>query len=195
MNKLVKKKKKKIEKHNLMTDELKRPTEQLKNYVDFLLTVSKKELKKEKLTENEYGTIERFGASIEYFTLSIIDPDIYFQEWSQVEGPDKSIAIVADIYTRNVLNCSKNGILHEAVGNANNIFVVVEIEGNLYLTNGAVFSYYEFIQPLNKRLTDEEWQKMLEKNKAPSVPVWMEKIMIKSDAPKVDEKVFYSSGC
>jgi len=71
---------------------------------------------------------------------------------------------------------------------------VVEIEGNLYLTKGATFSYYEFIQPLNNRLTDEEWQEMLEKKKAPSVPVWIEKIMIK-DTPKVDERVFYSSGC
>ena len=183
-----------LEKNNLMTDELKGRTEQLKNYADFLLTVSKKELKKEKLTESEYNTIEKFGASIEYFTLSVVDPDKYFDKWSQVEGADKSIAIVADIYTRNILGCPKNGILHEAVGNANNIFVVVEIEGNLYLTKGAVFSYYELIQPLNNRLTDEEWQKMLEKNKAPSVPVWIEKYMIK-DTPKVDEKVFYSSGC
>jgi len=184
-----------LEKNNLMTDELKGRTNQMKDYTDFLLTISKKELKKEKLTEREYSAIEYFGASIEYFTLSVVDPDKGFSEWNQVEGPDKSIAIVADIYTRNVPGCSKNGILHEAVGNANNIFVVVEIEGNLYLTKGAVFSYYEFVQPLNKRLTDEEWQKMLEKNKAPSVPVWIEKYMIKSDAPKVDEKVFYSSGC
>ena len=183
-----------LEENNLMTDELKGRTAQMKDYIDFLLTVSNKELKKEKLTESEYNTIEYFGASIEHFTLSVVDPDKSFDEWSQVEGPDKSIAIVADIYTRNIPDCPKNGILHEAVGNANNIFVVVEIEGNLYLTKGATFSYYEFIQPLNNRLTDEEWQEMLEKKKAPSVPVWIEKIMIK-DTPKVDERVFYSSGC
>ena len=183
-----------LEKNNLMTEVLESRTKQLKDYADFLLIVSKKELKKEKLTESEYNTIEHFGASIENFTLSVVDPNKYFSDWSQVEGPDKSIAIVADIYTRNIAGCSKNGILHEAVGNANNIFVVVEIEGNLYLTKGAVFSYYEFVKPLNKRLTDEEWQEMLEKKKAPPVPVWIEKIMI-NNAPKVDEKVSYSSGC
>ena len=29
-----------------------------------------------------------------------------------------------------------------------------------------VFSYYEFVEPLGSRLTDEEWQKRLENNKA-----------------------------
>ena len=56
-----------------------------------------------------------------------------------MQGPDKSIAVVADIYTRNVRGCDKNGVLHVATGNANNIYVVVEIEGNLYLTRGATF--------------------------------------------------------
>ena len=88
--------------------------------------------------------------------------DLHLDDWSLVQGPDKSIAIVADIYTRNIRGCNKNGILHVATGNANNIYVVVEIEGNLYLTRGATFSYYEFVQPLGTRLTDEEWQKMLE---------------------------------
>lgn len=96
------------------------------------------------------------GSSIEYFTLSVVDPDLHLDDWSLVQGPDKSIAIVADIYTRNIRGCNKNGILHIATGNANNIYVVVEIEGNLYLTRGATFSYYEFVQPLGTRLTDEE---------------------------------------
>ena len=134
------------------------------------------------------------GSSIEYFTLSVIDPDLHLDNWSLVQGPDKSIAVVADIYTRNIVGCNKNGILHVATGNANNIYVVVEIEGNLYLTRGATFSYYEFVQPLDKRLTDEEWQKMLEEKKAPAVPEWMKNILIEKE-PHVNDRIFYSSGC
>ncbi|GHT03040.1 hypothetical protein AGMMS49525_07470 [Bacteroidia bacterium] len=183
-----------LTKNNLMTEDLKYRTEQLTDKVKFLLAVSKKELKKEKLTEAEYSTIRTFGASIEYFTLSVLDPDITPDAWGLVEGPDRSIAVVADIYTRNVLDCPKDGILHEAVGKANNIFVTVEIEGNLYLTKGATFSYYEFVQPLNDRLTDEEWQKRLENGKAPALPKWMNKVMI--NIPPVDnERITYSSGC
>ena len=134
------------------------------------------------------------GSSIEHYTLQVIHPDLYLDTWSLVKGPDKSIAVVADIYTRNVQDCDKNGILHVATGNANSIYVVVEIGGYLYLTRGATFSYYEFVQPLGTRLTDEEWQKMLERKKAPAIPEWMKGIVVDKE-PTSDERMFYSSGC
>ena len=37
-------------------------------------------------------------------------------------------------------------------------------------------------------------QKMLEEKKAPAVPEWMKKILLEKE-PKVDDRVFYSSGC
>ncbi len=183
-----------LQQNDCMTDDLKGKTDQLNDYVTFLIQVTEKELRGEKLTEPEYRTLEYMGSSIEYFTLSVVDPDLHLDDWSLVQGPDKSIAIVADIYTRNIRGCNKNGILHVATGNANNIYVVVEIEGNLYLTRGATFSYYEFVQPLGTRLTDEEWQKMLEEKKAPAVPEWMKSILIEKER-HVDERVFYSYGC
>ena len=183
-----------LQQNDCMTDDLKGKTDQLNDYVTFLIQVTEKELRGEKLTEPEYRTLEYMGSSIEYFTLSVVDPDLHLDDWSLVQGPDKSIAIVAGIYTRNIRGCNKNGILHIATGNANNIYVVVEIEGNLYLTRGATFSYYEFVQPLGTRLTDEEWQQMLEEKKAPAVPEWMKSILIEKE-PHVNERVFYSSGC
>lgn len=183
-----------LKKNNLLTPDIKGKTEQLADYISFLIQVTKKELAKQPLTEKEYQTIEYMGSSIEYFTLSVIDPDLHLDNWSLVQGPDKSIAVVADIYTRNVMGCPKDGILHVATGNANNIYVVVEINGYLYLTKGATFSYYEFVQPPGTRLTDEEWQKMLEDKKAPSIPEWMKGLVIDKE-PKTDERIFYSSGC
>ena len=183
-----------LQQNDCMTDDLKGKTDQLNDYVTFLIQVTEKELRGEKLTEPEYRTLEYMGSSIEYFTLSVVDPDLHLDDWSLVQGPDKSIAIVADIYTRNIRGCNKNGILHIATGNANNIYVVVEIEGNLYLTRGATFSYYEFVQPLGTRLTDEEWKKRKKKKKPPAVPEWMKSILIEKE-PHVNERVFYSSGC
>lgn len=185
-----------LEKHNLLTEDLKGKTKQLESYTNFLIQATKKELKKESLTENEYRTIKYMGSSIEYFTLSVIDPDLYLDSWKLVQGPDRSIAVVADIYTRNILGCDKCGILHVATGNANNIYVVVEVNGFLHLMRGAVFSYYEFVQPIGTRLTDEEWQKMLEEKKAPATPAWMKEIRVDSgNEPEVDDRIFYSSGC
>ncbi len=183
-----------LERNKLLTPDLEGKLGELSNYAEFLITVTKKELAGEVLSDNEYYTIKYMGSSLEYFTLSVIDPDLYLDNWSLVQGPDRSIAVVADIYTRNVPGCNKNGILHVATGNANSIYVVVEVGGNLYLTRGATFSYYEFVQPLDTRLTDEEWQKMLEEGKAPSIPAWMNNLIIDKE-PKVDERIFYSSGC
>jgi hypothetical protein len=183
-----------LEKHKLLTNDLTEKTEQLSEYVEFLIQVTQKELAKKELDESEYDKIRYMGSTIEHFTLSVLDPDLHLDNWSLVKGPDKSIAVVADIYTRNVPNCSKNGILHVACGNANNIYVVVEMGGYLYLTRGSTFSYYEFVQPLGTRLTDEEWQKMLKSGKAPAVPEWMKSLKVGKE-PQLDERIFYSSGC
>lgn len=183
-----------LERNKLLTSDLDNKLNQLSDYAGFLITATKKQLAKEALSDTEYYTIRYMGSSLEYFTLSVIDPDLYLDSWSLVQGPDKSIAVVADIYTRNVQGCDKNGILHVATGNANSIYVVVEIAGDLYLTRGATFSYYEFVQPIGTRLTDEEWQQMLEEKKAPPVPAWMHELILDKE-PHVDERVFYSSGC
>jgi hypothetical protein len=58
------------------------------------------------------------------------------------------------------------------------MFVVVPIEGKLYLTRGAVFTYYEFRQPSSNRLTDEEWQRMLKSGEAPAPPSWIKSFSI-----------------
>jgi hypothetical protein len=186
-----------LKKNDLLTKDISSKSKQLKENAQFLLSASEKELKKQKLSEQEYNTIETLGASAEYFTLSIVEPEKNLENWENVQGPDKSIAVVADVYTRNIPGCDKNGILHESVGNVNEIYVVVEIEGYLYLTKGSTFSYYEFVQPLNTRLTDEEWQKILETKKdLPKIPQWMKDIIIPAkEAPSADEKIFYSSGC
>ncbi len=185
-----------LQKNDLLSEDLKAKGEQISNHAAFLLSASEKELKGQKLSDQEYNTIEVIGSSVEWLTLSILEPGLYLDSWSLVQGPDKSISVVADIYTRNVAGCSKNGILHVAVGKVNEIYVVVEIEGYLYLTKGATFGYYEFQQEQGKRLTDEEWQEMLEGDKLPDIPGWMKEILISPDErPTVDEKLFYSSGC
>lgn len=185
-----------LERNQFTDKDITSKTNSLKNNAEFLLSASQKELNHVTLTEQEYSSIEIIGSTIEYLTLSIVEPDKYLQDWEDVKGPDKSIAVVADIYTRNVTGCEKNGILHVATGNTNDIYVVVEIEGYLYLTKGAAFSYYEFVRPLNERLTDEEWQKILEGNRVPAIPVWLKDILYENgNKPNADERIFYSSGC
>lgn len=182
-----------LTKNGLMTDDLDGKTQSLEDYMDFCIKVSKKELAGEVLSEEEYSEIRYLGSSMEWFTLSVLDPDLNLYSWDLVKGADRSIAVVADVFTRNVLNCKKCGILYEATGNADVIYVNVVIGGKVYLTRGATFSYYEFVNPLGKRLTDEEWQKKLEGD-APGRPEWMKPLLL-DKAPKANEEIFYSTGC
>lgn len=184
--------------HDMMTEKVKENTERIAEEVSFLLRMSEKELAGKELTDEEYDQLSCIGATFENISLSMLSaPDQYLMGWDDVQGADRKMAVVADVYTANANNNPQKSILFEAVGLGDEIYVVVEIGGYLYLTRGAVFSYREFIQPIDQqRLTDEEWQQELEKNPRKGVPTWMERITMPTDQkPAVNEEIFYSSGC
>ena len=186
-----------LQKTGMLTGEAKRLSKDMKEKAQFLLSVSEKELAGKKLSEQEYNQIEYIGSTFEWLTLDMInDEGLYLNGWGDVIGTDRCIAVVADVYTANASNNSNKSILYEATGYVNTIYVIVEIEGHLYLTRGAVFSYREFDLPMDMpRMTDEEWQNKLKTEPTYGVPEWMQEITLPSNAPKSNGSVFYSSGC
>lgn len=186
-----------LRRHNMMTPRLAALTEQVEEQTAFLLDISEKELDGRKLTAEEFRSIEKLGSTYEWLTLDIMKEKASESGmvWEDVQGPDKRVAVVADVYTANASNNPDKGILHEAVGTVDDIFVVVEINGLLHLTRGAVFSYREFRLPPGNRLTDEQWQKMLDEAPRYGVPEWMEEITLPDSVPADNELIFYSSGC
>ena len=187
-----------LKKHDMMTEKVAAATERISDEVRFLQRISEKELAGKELSDEEYDQISCMGATFENISLDLLRaPDQYLMGWSDVQGADRKIAVVADVYTANADNNPDKSILYEAVGLGDEIYVVVEIDGYLYLARGAVFSYREFTEPLGgQRLTDEEWQQQLEKNPRKGVPTWMERITVPmKQKPAVNEEIFYSSGC
>ena len=183
---------------NMMTEKIDGVTERLREEVEFLLRVSEKELAGKILTDEEYDQISYIGATFENISLDLLRmPNQNLYNWVDIEGADRKVALVADVYTANADNNKNKAILFEAVGDADEIYVVVEIGGYLYLTRGAVLSYREFVQPIDQpRLTDEEWQKQLESNPRKGVPEWMKTILLPlKKMPEPNEEIFYSSGC
>ena len=187
-----------LKEEDMLTKKISEATERIREEAQFLLAVSEKELAGKVLTDEEYDQLKCIGATFENISLDLVrQPDQYLMGWSDVEGADKKVALVADVYTANADNNPEKSILFEAVGDADEIYVVVEIGGYLYLTRGAVLSYREFIQPIDMpRLTDEEWQQQLEKNPRKGVPDWMKRIIVPlNKMPELNEEYFYSSGC
>ena len=187
-----------LNKYALMTEKIENIHFQVKEQAEFLLRLSEKELKGEMPNDIECDQLEYIGATFENISIALLrDNDHQLWSWDDIQGPDKKVALVADVYTANADNNPNKSILYEAVGDADEIYVVVEIGGYLHLMRGAVFSYREFQRPVNdQRLNDEEWQQYLEQHPRSGVPSWMEPIIAPlEDTPVDNEGVFYSTGC
>jgi len=150
-----------LEQRDLLLTEYSEKLETLEELLLILETISEKELSGEKLTEEEYQIIWNIGGTLSSLTT--------FETAVELET-DESVAIVADVHT----DPNTGQVLEEGVGNVFVILVVVEVEGKAIVTKGGVFSYYEFLQPMSQRLTDEEWQAM----EKPPLPEWTNSFLI-----------------
>ena len=186
--------------YNLQTEKAKAVYERIKEMAEFCRDISKKELNGGKITDEEYNQIEIIGSTVENISLELVSEDNeMLQGWSDVVSTDKKVAVVADVFTASGENVAINDkcVLYEGVGPAYEIYVVVEIDGSLYLTRGAVLSYREFTRLLSDpRMTDEEWQEELKKSPTGGTPSWMKEIIAPVKGMSADdEETFYSSGC
>ncbi len=81
---------------------------------------------------------------------------------SLISKRDKVIApLVADVHT----DPNSHMVLEEGIGNPMIIYEAFNTPSGTKLFKGAVYSYYEFKQPMKNRLNDEEWRGMLDTKK------------------------------
>ncbi len=134
--------------------------ERLESLLLSLKTMAEKELAGEALSEEEYELIRNIGGILEGITTfsAQVEEEI-------TSEADERMAIVADVHT----DTNTGQVLEEGVGDAFIIYVIAPVEGQLVATQGGIFSYYEFTQPMDSRLTDEAWQKLEPK---PDLPIW-----------------------
>jgi len=189
-----------LERYQLTTEKGKRATERLREEAEFLLRVSQEELAGKKLAEADYDALKHIGAEFENISLDLVrDEEQYLMGWNDVEGTDRKVALIADVYTANSVNNPEKCVMYVAVGLADEIYCIVEVDGYLWLMRGAVLSYRETRRGLDiLRLTDEEWQQNLETYPDEGRPTWMQDIIVPlkpAEAPKANERFFYSTGC
>lgn len=72
-----------------------------------------------------------------------------------------------------------DSVLEVGTGLVNRIYVVVPLEGKQEVAQGGVFSYYEFTQPRDQRLTDDEWRTKLAGANPPALPAWAANFLLK----------------
>ncbi|MFZ5517623.1 MAG: DUF3160 domain-containing protein [Candidatus Zhuqueibacterota bacterium] len=129
----------------------------------FLKDISIKELESIPLTDTDYENIFCFGSVMQDLVSVTLDPNNPFNR--DVDD----MAVVADVHT----DSNSEQCLEEGVGYPLEIYVIVNEGGDIRLTRGAIFSYYEFTQPIADRLTDEKWRQMLVSDAPPKMPEWV----------------------
>ncbi len=138
----------------------------LENLLITLKTIAEKELTNQTITGGEDRAITGIGAEM----VELITFNDDYEAHSFLPGiyeNEEHMPVVADVHTDLISgNC-----LEEGVGYPFNLYVIVPLNGQLVVTWGAGFSYYEFLQPISGRLTDEAWRDMLQ-SAPPDVPVW-----------------------
>ena len=174
-----------LEQRGILPENMNEKMVRFEELLQFLSDCSIKELRNEELSKEEYDQILIYGGLLEGLTASLAEEG---SRWFEITSDtDKNMAVVADVHT------VPGSYLEEGVGPASQIYVAVPIGGKIYLTRGAVFDYYEFIN--GTRLTDEEWQKMFKDGKQPAKPDWTDSFIkgTKEEIPAPADPYF--SGC
>lgn len=142
-----------LHEYGMLTVKAQRDLARLSEMADIMLEISKKELRDETLTEEEYEFIRGYGGSIEHFWLEVASDESGEEYVATQECP---AALVADIAT------NPNGeVLEVATGNPSLIRVIVKVDGKLKIAQGSVYSFYQFPWPMEDRLTDSKWHRMI----------------------------------
>ncbi|HVT11098.1 MAG TPA: DUF3160 domain-containing protein [Fimbriimonadaceae bacterium] len=137
--------------------------------LDFLLSVSKKELAGTRLTKDEYLRIRHIDGDLGDLTVTMLE---YGNNFKSLTEDDMNMALVADVHT------AGSDALEEGVGKADTILAIVPIEGKLYFARGTTFSYYEFAVPTSQRMTDEAWKASLADGKDHARPHWTSSFLV-----------------
>lgn len=143
------------------------------NILGELEKIARKELAGEILTDEEYSFIENIN-----YNLRI--PKHGLPHYRDVSGEfmtevDNKMPVVADVFT----DLNSKMALEEAVGKPMKLYMVCPVDGEPTVCIGAVYSYYEFKQPIDKRLTDEEWRELIKQNKQPEQAEWVKSYLVK----------------
>ncbi len=158
-----------LESRSLLSTTIGTKLSTLHSFLLSLQSISIKELTGVALNSTDYSTIRKSGRTLA--TIVELPTDDML-----VSDADDDMAVIADVHT----DPNDGLVLEEAVGRPMVILVAVNVGGQVVLTQGGVFSYYEFTWPMDDRLTDEAWQDMLDQGEQPPLPLWTSSFIVES---------------
>ncbi|MFH2037950.1 MAG: DUF3160 domain-containing protein [Chloroflexota bacterium] len=154
-----------LDQRGLLSDLTRANLSNLDEELTFLQATAEKELAGNPISDDDYWHMLYWGGTLEQFTLAAADTTGNDQR----DLSDQKAALIADVAT----GMSPEGLvaLEEAIGAPARIFVILP-DQPFRIGVGAVFTYYEFTVPATDRMTDEQWQAMVEAGTNPALPDW-----------------------
>ena len=128
-----------------------------------LVEFSKAECEGKTLSKENYNYLQTIGSLLK--DLKGFSPELMSRI---VSGSDDRMDVIADVFT----NPWEKQVLEEGVGSPMYIFVYIDDAQGRRICRGMTYSYYEFKQPMNDRLSDEKWQRMGKQNNRSALPAW-----------------------
>ncbi|MBU5670175.1 DUF3160 domain-containing protein [Peptoniphilus sp. MSJ-1] len=158
----------------MLSTEYENKLDNFKELVDFLATISVKELENSKITEEEFTRLYTIGGEMEALMVDFVESDSEFEvsNWFEIQNAtDRRMPVVVDLMrvVENTTGIPAGKLSHIGTGRPMEIYAVYPHEGKLYMGKGATFSYFEFLN--DERLTDEKWQEMVYNEKT-DYPTW-----------------------
>ncbi|MCB9540658.1 MAG: DUF3160 domain-containing protein [Myxococcales bacterium] len=148
-----------------------------KVFAETLAGLAKKEIEGRPFTRDEVKWLRDVGGVMEALFLGLEkSPDLMFG--NDQGRQQRGVTLVTDVYT----NVTSNQVLQLGVGKLLDLFVVVPGPTGHRVTQGGLFSFYAFRQPMSDRLTDEAWWQWLESGDVPALPAWTKSFV--EPAPK-----------
>lgn len=112
-----------------------------------LMVIAEKELRNELPTDEEFELIRSFGGQLEHFWQQAVARD----DQTYLSPQEQPAALVADIAT------DPNGSVLQTATDVGTIYVIVNVDGQPRIASGSVYLFYQFNQPMEQRMTDQDW--------------------------------------
>jgi hypothetical protein len=155
-----------LSERNMLSEQTAGNLDNLISELQFLQKMAEAELNGTPISDDDYWHMTYYGGILEQFVLASADTtDPMDRDLS-----DQKSALIADVAT-GLKPDGTLAALEEATGQPTLMYVVLP-DQPWRIGTGAVFTYYEFPVGVSDRMTDEQWQKMVEEGSNPPQPDW-----------------------
>ena len=131
-------------------------------FLDGLAAVADKQQKGQPIGKDQRTWLSTVGGHVEWMVMAFANTELIAEK-------DADMAVVADVFSWR----PSQQALEVAIARPDLIYAIIPSPKGPVLARGAVMSYREFMNPMDKRMTDEEWRKQIAENRAPARPAWL----------------------